>query len=203
MLVIINYGLGNLASVLNMVRKVGGNGKISSDRNELLHASKLILPGVGSFDYGVNHLHSQGFFSIIQEMASKGIPILGICLGMQLLGNRSEEGRLDALGLIDAEFRRFSFENNSQKLQIPHVGWNYVSVVKENLLIPNSGSEQRFYFTHSYHAVCAKEADVLATTTYGYTFTSAYSRDNIFGVQFHPEKSHRFGMALIKNFLKL
>ena len=203
MLVIINYGLGNLASVLNMIHKIGGNAKISRDPNEMLDASKLILPGVGSFDYGITQLHSYGFSAIIQKMTSKGIPILGICLGMQLLGNRSEEGQLEGLRLMDAEFKRFSFKDNSAKLHIPHVGWNYVSVVKENPLLPNYGSEQRFYFTHSYHAVCAKETDVLATTTYGYPFTCAYCRDNIFGVQFHPEKSHRFGMAMMKRFMEL
>jgi len=202
MLVIINYGLGNLASVLNMVRKVGGNASVSSDPNEILSATKLILPGVGSFDYGVSQLHSLGLISVIQEMASKGTPTLGLCLGMQLLAKRSEEGQLDGLGFIDAEIRRFSFNSNST-FHIPHVGWNHVSVVKENPLIPNDGSEQRFYFTHSYHAVCSNEADVLAMTEYGYPFCSAYSRDNIFGVQFHPEKSHRFGKALIKRFLEL
>jgi len=202
MLVIIDYGLGNLASALNMIHKVGGNAIISGDPNNLLSASKLILPGVGSFDHGVNQLEALGLFPVIKEMAAKGIPILGICLGMQLLANWSEEGRLNGLGLIDAEFKRFSFETKSP-LRIPHVGWNHVRVQKNNPLIPNDGREQRFYFTHSYHAVCAKAADILSTTEYGYPFASAFCRNNVFGVQFHPEKSHRFGMELIKNFLEL
>jgi glutamine amidotransferase len=121
---------------------------------------------------------------------------------MQLLANISEEGKLKGLGLIDAEIKRFSFETKSS-FRVPHVGWNHVQVVKDNPLIPGNGSEQRFYFTHSYHAVCRQEKDILAITEYGYTFTSAYCRKNIYGVQFHPEKSHRFGLALIKNFVKL
>lgn len=201
-MIIVDYGLGNIASVLNMVRKVGGNAKISNHRDEILKDSKIILPGVGSFDHGVNQLQSLNLFSAIREVASKGTPILGICLGMQLLANRSEEGGLKGLGLIDAEFKLFDFDKKTT-LRIPHVGWNHVRVVKDNPLIPNDDSEQRFYFTHSFHAVCAREADVLATTEYGYPFTAAYCRDKIFGVQFHPEKSHRFGMALIKKFLEL
>lgn len=201
-ILVVDYGMGNIASVANMVRKLGGSAEVSGQMERILAASKLILPGVGAFDHGVNQLHVLGIFSVIQEMASRGVPILGICLGMQLLSNRSEEGRLNGLALIDAEFKRFSFEINSL-FRVPHVGWNHVRVVKENPLIPKDGSEQRFYFTHSYHAVCANEGDVLATTEYGYSFASAYCRDNVFGVQFHPEKSHRFGMELIKNFLEL
>ena len=199
---IVDFGMGNIASVANMVRKVGGNAKITGKREEIMAASKLILPGVGAFDHGVSQLQAIGFFPVIQEIALKGVPVLGICLGMQLLSKRSEEGHLDGLALIDAEFKRFSFDNKSS-LRIPHVGWNHVSVVKKNPLIPDDGSEQRFYFTHSYHAVCANEEDVLAKAEYGYRFTAAYSYNNIFGVQFHPEKSHRFGMALIRRFLEL
>lgn len=203
MLVIIDYGLGNLASVLNMVRKVGGKAKVSNDLNDILSASKLILPGVGAFDHGVMQLRSLGFFPLIQEMALAGTPTLGICLGMQLLARQSEEGHLEGLGLIDAEFRKISFKDNMIGLRVPHVGWNHVSVVKKNPLIPNDGREQRYYFTHSYYAVCSNEEDVLATTDYGDQIIAAYSRGAVFGVQFHPEKSHRFGMALIKRFVEL
>lgn len=203
MLVIIDYGMGNHASVLNMIRKVGGAAKVSSDPNHLMSASKLILPGVGSFDHGVLQLHALGLFPAICERVSRGIPILGICLGMQLLANRSEEGRLEGLGFIDAEFKKFFFCNNSTEFRVPHVGWNYLRVEKKNPLFPYDGSEQRFYFTHSYYAVCHNDADILATTEYGFRFTSAYSRDNIFGTQFHPEKSHRFGMAVVKRFVEL
>jgi imidazole glycerol-phosphate synthase subunit HisH len=202
MIIVVNYGLGNLASVANMVRKAGGDVKISNLPNELLSASKLILPGVGSFDHGITCLQSLGLFDAIQKAASKGILILGICLGMQLLAKRSEEGTLNGLGLIDAEFKRFRF-NRSSSLRVPHVGWNFVHVVKENPLIPSNDCNQRFYFTHSYHAICNNEANIMATTNYGYPFTSVYGRDHIFGVQFHPEKSHRFGFALIKRYVEL
>jgi len=202
MLTIINYGLGNISSVLNMVRKAGGVANISNDGGEIAKASKLILPGVGAFDHGVSQLQVLGLFEIIQKMGSDGIPILGICLGMQLLANRSEEGHLKGLGLINAEFKRFSFDRQLS-LRIPHVGWNQVVSVKENPLILSDKKEQRFYFTHSYHAVCANEDDVFATVEYGYSFAAAYRRGDIFGVQFHPEKSHRFGMALIQKFLEL
>ncbi len=200
--VIVDCGLGNIASVLNMVRKESGHAKTSSCADDILSASKLILPGVGAFDYGIKQLRKLGLFTAIQHQADSGVPLLGICLGMQLLGNRSEEGEMDGLGLIQADFKRFSFDG-VPPLRIPHVGWNQVDVVKKNPLIPSDGSEQRFYFTHSYHAVCANEGDMLATTEYGYAFAAAYSRESVYGVQFHPEKSHRFGMALIKNFLDL
>ncbi|MBU2538853.1 MAG: imidazole glycerol phosphate synthase subunit HisH [Proteobacteria bacterium] len=200
--VVVDYGMGNIASVANMIRKVGGSAEVSGELNRIQAATKVILPGVGSFDHGVIQLQTLGIFSAIQKIAKQGVPILGICLGMQLLSKGSEEGKLGGLGVIDAEFKRFSFEG-IPPLHVPHVGWNYVSVAKKNSLICDDGSEQRFYFTHSYHAVCNTEADILATTEYGYRFPSAYCRDNVFGVQFHPEKSHRFGMAVIKNFLEL
>ncbi len=198
---VLDYGMGNIQSVTNMVRKVGAIANVVSNPFDLNDKSRIIIPGVGSFDAGLKNL--KVFVPHLQKLVlEKRVLILGICLGMQLLSNRSEEGKMKGLGLIDAEFKRFSFEGNSP-LRVPHVGWNHLNVVKKNILIPNNGSEQRFYFTHSYHAVCANEEDVLATTEHGDTFTSAYCRDNIFGVQFHPEKSHRFGMALIKRFVEL
>ena len=201
-IIIVDSGLGNIASVLNMVRRGGGRAKTSGQPDDILAASKVILPGVGAFDHGIDQLQKLGLFAAIQDWAAGGAPLLGICLGMQLLGNGSEEGKRDGLGLIQADFKRFSFEGGGS-LPIPHVGWNEVSCAKKNPLISNDGGEQRFYFTHSYHAVCDNEEDVLARTEYGGEFTAAYSRESIYGVQFHPEKSHRFGMALIKNFLDL
>ena len=201
-LVIVDYGSGNIASVANMVRREGGRSSISTQASDIASATKLILPGVGAFDYGVSQLRDRGLFSAIKERVAEGIPILGICAGMQLLGTGSEEGVLEGLGLIDAEFRRFAFDERSN-LRIPHVGWNQIRVAKENPLIVDDGTEQRFYFTHSYHAVCKNPADVLATAEYGYSFAAAYSHAHVYGVQFHPEKSHRFGMALIRRFLEL
>jgi glutamine amidotransferase len=200
--VIIDYESGNIASVLNMVRRQGGSARTSKLASDIRGASKLILPGVGAFDHGIKQLRSLQLFDAIQERVAAGTPVLGICLGMQLLGRESEEGELAGLGLVDAAFRRFAFEG-MPGLRVPHVGWNEVRVEKENPLIPCGNEDQRFYFTHSYHAVCANRDDVLATAEYGYRFAAAYGHDNVYGVQFHPEKSHRFGMAVIKNFLSL
>jgi imidazole glycerol-phosphate synthase subunit HisH len=198
---IIDCGIGNIASVLNMVRKAGGSARISGARADVETASKLILPGVGAFDHGVRKLRELELFEAIKTRATAGIPLLGICLGMQLLAKKSDEGELEGFGLINAHIKRFSFPAASQH-RVPHVGWNLVRVVKPNPLI-DSTLEQRFYFTHSYHAVCTVEREILALTDYGGAFVSAFSRDHIYGVQFHPEKSHRFGLTMIKRFVEL
>ncbi|MFH1603126.1 MAG: imidazole glycerol phosphate synthase subunit HisH, partial [Pseudomonadota bacterium] len=186
-LVIVNSGLGNIASVANMVRREGGPALVSSRPEDVLSASKLILPGVGAFDHGIRQLRALGLFEAIRERAVAGAPILGICLGMQLLGSQSEEGELEGLGLVPAHFKRFSFEEG-HSLRVPHVGWNQVEVIRDNVLLPMHGEERRFYFTHSYHAVCAEEQDVLATAHYGYSFPAVIGRARVLGVQFHPEK---------------
>lgn len=185
-----------------MVRKAGGSATITRDLGAIASATKLILPGVGAFDHGVNRLRELGLFEPVRAKASTGIPVLGICLGMQLLGARSEEGQQSGLGLVDATMHRFAFPADAE-LRVPHVGWNTVSVRKKNALIPTTGDEQRYYFTHSFHAVCANQDDVLATADYGYPFAAAFAHGNVYGVQFHPEKSHRFGMAVVRNFLSL
>jgi imidazole glycerol-phosphate synthase subunit HisH len=200
---IIDSGLGNIASVANIVRKIGGNPIISRDRKTILSASKLILPGVGAFDHGIEQLHRLDFFSPIKDCCGNGTPLLGICLGMQLLANKSEEGSAQGLGLVDAEFKKFSFDPQLP-LRVPHVGWNKVNIVKSNPLFSNDElNDRRFYFTHSYHAVCNDKESILATTSYGIDFTSIYYKDNVYGVQFHPEKSHKFGMAMMKKFLEI
>jgi glutamine amidotransferase len=185
-----------------MVRKVGGVATVTRDPDAIRGATKLILPGVGAFDHGVQQMRDLGLSDAFREKASSGIPVLGICVGMQLLAAGSEEGRLPGFGLIDATVRRFAFPEDAP-LRVPHVGWNTVTVRKANALIPESAEERRFYFTHTYHAVCAKESDVLATADYGYPFAAAFAHGNVYGVQFHPEKSHRFGMEVIRNFLSL
>jgi glutamine amidotransferase len=200
--VIVDYGSGNPASVLNMVRKSGGSATISREPQDIADATKMILPGVGAFDHGVNRMRELGLFDPFRAKAESGIPVLGICVGAQLLGKGSEEGQLPGLGLVDVAIKKFVAPAGTE-LRIPHVGWNTVNVRKDNPLIPPSGEEQRFYFTHSYHPVCGNEGDVLATADYGYGFAAAFSHGNVYGVQFHPEKSHRFGMALIRNFLGL
>ena len=202
MIVIIDYGIGNLASVLNMFKKIGAKDVcISSDNSIIEKADKLLLPGVGSFDAGMNNLEKSGLIPILNnKVLIKKTPILGICLGMQLLTQKSEEGIKPGLGWIDGETLKFNFNNNNE-LKIPHMGWNYVNVKKENPLI-NINEKNRFYFVHSYYVKC-KEEQSIATTQYGFDFTCMVKKENIFGAQFHPEKSLRFGMKFLENFVKL
>jgi glutamine amidotransferase len=197
-----NYGCGNLSSVARMVTKVGGDAVITTNALELTKADKIIIAGVGAFDHGMLGLRAGGWIDEINEAAFvRKIPILGICLGMQLMCKASEEGLLPGLGWIDAEVRRFDLKN-APRLKVPHMGWNKVVVAKENPLISLGHGEQRYYFVHSYHVVCNDKDDILATGTHGFDLTAAFRRDNIFGVQFHPEKSHRFGMELMRRFLE-
>jgi len=198
---IIDVGIGNIASVFNMLRRIGAKSTFVADPQKISLSSKIILPGVGSFDAGINALRKNGMDEAVREAGSRGVYILGICLGMQLLCKNSEEGKEDGLGLIDAEVKKFNFPQNS-KLKIPHMGWNHVSSQKDNALFLNMYQEPRFYFVHSYHVVCNELNDVITTTNYGYDFHSSFAHDNIMGVQFHPEKSHKFGMLLLKNFVE-
>lgn len=186
-----------------MVTKCGGVPKIVSRPAELHAGNKVILAGVGSFDAGIQALQDHGWQDALTEaVRNHRVTVLGICLGMQLMCRSSEEGRLPGLGWIDADVRSFEFTVNGN-LKIPHMGWNTVTIAKPNPLLTQDEDEQRFYFVHSYHAVCDDADDVLATTHHGYNVTAAFSHDNIYGVQFHPEKSHRFGMTLMTNFVQL
>jgi glutamine amidotransferase len=201
MITIIDYGLGNLGSMANMLKKIGADAVVSSDPVAIRNASKLILPGVGSFDTGMNNLKERGLLSLLNDrVLNDRIPILGVCLGMQLLGKCSEEGLQPGLNWLDAETIRFKFEDNNANLKIPHMGWNTVNICQEHPLFKSLTAKNRFYFVHSYHVVCKDPSTSLTRTTYGFNFTSAVARDNIMGVQFHPEKSHKFGMQLLKNF---
>lgn len=199
MIVIVDYGCGNLNSIKNMLRKIGHAAKITSSADEIENASKIILPGVGSFDTGMKNLRENNLFAILEKKALKDkIPFLGICLGMQLMTKGSEEGILPGLGWFDSTTKRFTSSNNS-KLKIPNMGWNDISVKKENKLF--SGIElPRFYFVHSYFVQSNHSTDILATAEYGMEYTCAFSKENLFGVQFHPEKSHKYGMKLLTNF---
>ena len=203
MIIIINYGMGNLGSILNMLKKISAPAIISSDAEEIRRADKLILPGVGAFDNGMINLDSLGFVPVIEEkVLHQKTPILGICLGMQLMTKSSEEGKLPGLGWIDAQTARFKHDP-ALNLKIPHMGWNTISMKKEHPLFREMHSDPRFYFVHSFHALCYNVQDVLTTSHYGYDFVSAFQRNNIMGVQFHPEKSHKYGMRLLKNFAEL
>ena len=202
MITIIDYGIGNLNSVANMIRYIGGSCCISRDPEEIKKADKLILPGVGAFDCGMEALKASGIAEALTvAVREREKPILGICLGMQLMTKRSEEGKLPGLGWLDAEVIRFQFSEPIQ-LKIPHMGWNTLAIQRQNPLIWNE-ERQRYYFVHSFHVVCEKESDVLATCEYGYDFVAAFAHGNIFATQFHPEKSHRFGMALMRRFWEM
>lgn len=204
MIVIIDYGMGNLNSIANMVKKVGGRALVSSRVEDIAGASRLILPGVGAFDNGVKSLRAFGLLSILnKKVLEDRIPVLGICLGMQLMTRASEEGVLPGLGWFHADTRRFDLGANAEGLKVPNMGWHLVKPSHDSQLFAGFDSLPRFYFVHSYHCVCDQPGNVLATSHYGYEFCCGVHRDNIWGVQFHPEKSHRFGYQLLSNFLNV
>jgi glutamine amidotransferase len=201
MITIVDYGVGNLGSIVNMLKKVGAKAQTSSDPEVLRQAEKLILPGVGAFDPGMRKLNEVGLVPLLNELVlEKKVPVIGLCLGMQLLTKGSEEGTEAGLGWIDAETVRFKFGPENAYLKVPHMGWNTLDIQRQHPLVADLGSESRFYFVHSYHIVCNDESDVVAHTDYGYPLPAVVSRGNIMGAQFHPEKSHRYGMQLLKNF---
>lgn len=204
MITIIDYGMGNLGSVANMFKKVGVATQITSDLEQIKNANKILLPGVGSFDAAIERIDSGGFREILNKKAFVDkVPILGICLGMQLLTRGSEEGKLKGLGWIPADTIKFSFEPKN-KLKVPHMGWNLVKIINPSSLIEDMPEEPRFYFVHSYFVKADKNENVIMRTSYGIEFDSVITNGvNIFGAQFHPEKSHKFGMKLFENFAKL
>ena len=199
MITIVDYGMGNLGSIRNMLKKIGVDSEISADAARIAAATKLILPGVGAFDAGMEKLEASGLAKVIDErVTGAAVPVLGICLGMQLMARRSDEGVRPGLGWIDAEALRF--EPLDPALKVPHMGWNVVQPVRPAALTESLPDESRFYFVHSYHVRCRRPDDVLLTTPYGGAFHSGFHHGNIWGVQFHPEKSHKFGMQLLRNF---
>ncbi len=201
MITIVDYGVGNLGSIANMLKKIGAKAEVASDPAALRRAEKLILPGVGAFDAGMRKLNESGLTPLLNELVlEKKTPILGLCLGMQLMTRRSEEGVEAGLGWFEAETVRFRFGPEQAHLKIPHMGWNTLEVRRPHPLVADLGPEPRFYFVHSYHVVCADPADVVAWTDYGHPVAAVIARENILGAQFHPEKSHKFGMQLLRNF---
>lgn len=202
MIIVLDYGTGNMGSIVNMIRHVGGDAIIRGDVESIAKASKIILPGVGAFDNGMQKLRSSGLIDILNDkVISAGVPFLGICLGMQLLFDSSEEGQLPGLGWFPGRIVKFNVQGSG--LKVPHMGWNEISVKRSSPLLKNLEARSRFYFVHSYHAACEDLEHSLAAAHYGYDFTCAVNKGNIYGTQFHPEKSHRFGMTLFKNFLDL
>ncbi|HYD20464.1 MAG TPA: imidazole glycerol phosphate synthase subunit HisH [Flavipsychrobacter sp.] len=203
MIAIVNYGLGNLASIRNMFRRLGVDAIITDDKQKIQDASKLLLPGVGHFKKGMANLQESGLSEVLhREVAEKGKPILGICLGAQLMTRHSEEGDVAGLGWVDAVTVRFD-KTKLNDLPVPHMGWSDISLNNSCELWDGLPADPRFYFVHAYHFLFDDKSEVTATSRYGYDFTCAFKKDNVFGAQFHPEKSHKFGMKVLENYNKL
>ena len=201
MIVVVNYGMGNLGSILKSLRYLNVDAKISDSKSDIELASKLILPGVGHFSGAMAKLRELDYIELLNKRVLEDkIPILGICLGMQLLGVYSEEGDTQGLGWIDATTRKFTIEDKL-RWKIPHMGWNSISIQKKHNLLDNVEQHELFYFVHSYYMSCNNKQDILAQTNYSVDFTSIVQKNNIFGTQFHPEKSHKQGLEIIANFV--
>jgi len=203
MIAIIDYGMGNAPSIANMIRKVGGHCIITPNPQDAMQAEILILPGVGAFDNAVRQLRDKGWLEVILNHVYQSRKLIGICLGMQLLFETSQEGVLPGLGLIKGKVQRFEFDQTKiATLKIPHMGWNTIDFTHRHYLSAGYSEQPRFYFVHSYHAVCDQGADIVAITNYGYPFPAVVEHKNVLGVQFHPEKSHVFGLQFFKNVLE-
>jgi glutamine amidotransferase len=202
--VVVNSGLSNVRAIPNMLARLGVNTVVSGDPREIEKAGRIIMPGVGSFDAAVGRLRNMKLWEVLQKkVVDDGTPVLGICLGMHLFADSSEEGALRGFGWIPGTVRRFSFEKEADRthLKVPHMGWNLVKDRTDEPLLHGMGQEARFYFGHSFYYDCIDASHWVGETTYGFPFASMVRRGHIFGVQFHPEKSHRFGLTLLENFI--
>ena len=200
---ILDYGIGNVGSIHNMLKKAGAASLIVHTADELSDCQKLILPGVGAFDDGMARLDASGMRAALDAAVAQGKPVLGICLGMQMLGLSSEEGKSEGLGYIRFRNLRFQLEDHPE-LKVPHMGWDFVTLPDAaDPMVRGITEAQRYYFVHSYYAQCENDADALMICDYGRPFVAAVRHGNVRGTQFHPEKSHRFGMALLKNFAEV
>jgi imidazole glycerol-phosphate synthase subunit HisH len=204
MITIINYGLGNIKAFGNIYHKLGVPFSIATKAEDLKGSTKIILPGVGDFDWAMDRLDKSGMRKPLDALVLEDkVPVLGICVGMQILANSSEEGVLPGLGWIDAKVKKFDTSTFKQKTKIPHMGWNDVKPKKTNGLFNGLENNALFYFLHSYYFDCNREEDTLAVADYGEQFACAANHENIYGVQFHPEKSHQYGIQLLSNFANL
>ena len=201
MISIVDYGLGNLKAFVNIYKQLNIDIQIASTAKQLNLSDKIILPGVGSFDHAMEKLSKSGLRDKLEELVwTNSIPVLGICVGMQILGLKSDEGELEGLGWIDGKVKKFDSTLIKEKPKLPHMGWNNVQPIIKNNLFNNIGKDPIFYFLHSYYFSLKSQEYALATSNYGIDFTCAINDGNIFGVQFHPEKSHHYGVQLLKNF---
>jgi len=204
MIGIVNYGLGNVHAFANIYKRLNIPAKIVATAQELQEAERIILPGVGAFDWTMKRLNSSGLRETLEEMVGKRkMPVLGVCAGMQMMANKSDEGQMDGLGWIDGEVKRFDNSATRHETYLPHMGWNDVVPQCNGGLFRNLESGARFYFLHSYYIVPHDRDSVLAVTDYGGVFASSVHCENIYGTQFHPEKSHQWGINLLKNFAEL
>lgn len=201
---VIDYGVGNIASIANMLKKTGHTAVVTDDHASIKDASRIILPGVGSFDHAAARLEATGLREVLLERAAAGVPMLGVCLGMQLLLESSDEGELAGLGLIPGKSHRFPTEFQGKRLRVPHMGWNTIERSSQHPeVLPSVQTGDRFYFVHSFYVRPEDDADILGRSQHGVTFASMIRRDNVLGVQFHPEKSHRYGMRLLADFAEV
>lgn len=204
MIAIIDYGSGNVRAFANVYKKLNIPALIAKCADDLKSANKLILPGVGAFDHTMQMLEKSGMRPLLDELVRhKHVPVLGICVGMQMLVNSSEEGSLPGLGWIEGKVKKFNPTLLKGSLCVPHMGWNNVIPVKKNALQEKLDGDARFYFLHSYYVECQNKEDIIAETDYGGKFASAVNYGNVYGVQFHPEKSHHWGTQLLENFARL
>lgn len=204
MITLIDYGVGNIFAFQNVYKRLDIPTKIAKSSQDLMDAQKLILPGVGSFDYAMNRLNDSGMREKLDELVlEKKIPVIGICVGMQMMGNRSEEGKEEGLKWIDGDILKFDEKLIQHRTKLPHMGWNDVVPVDNHSLFNGLERDAIFYFLHSFYFECKKPSETIATSEYGISFSSAVNRDHIFGIQFHPEKSHHYGERLLHNFATL
>lgn len=203
MIAVVDYGLGNVHAFVNIYRRLDVPVMTATAPEHLYSADRIILPGVGAFDWALTRLNGSGMRQALEDCADKGKPILGVCVGMQLMARRSEEGNLSGLDWIGGEVKKFDASTWVQKTKLPHMGWNDIRTRKSNGLFDDLDSDARFYFLHSYYFAPDNQEDVLAETDYNGVFASSVQSDNVCGVQFHPEKSHVWGIRLLRNFAEL